>query len=316
MVWTYAPDDDLVHHCDDDPAFQDSHWLMWHDTDHGIGGFHRLGVNPSRDTSAYICGIITHTGERFRAFDWEIPWTAPRDRSYRVSDSHRLLFEDGAWRLQARERGCEADLTWHGWGPMLFYGAEPTTSSAHFESAGTVTGTVRLGTRRYDVNAMAFRDRSWGPRDYNAVLAHRWFAGTFGPDLTFSAMTILLPDGRLHRDGIVVRDGKVHSADDVDIIIYQEADGFSNRGGTLRLGFADSEDFVVEADAIDGIAFGLPGGMGYTIETLCVVNAQGRQGFCNVEATNNVHRAIVGGRPVPLSIGAAIDDGLNRRELR
>ncbi|MCX2931937.1 hypothetical protein ORI20_16765 [Mycobacterium sp. CVI_P3] len=313
MARNYHPDDDLVHNADGDPAFQDSHWLMWYDTDHGIGGFHRLGVNPARESAAFMCGVVTRAGDRFRALDWSVPWAASTGRGYVVSDAQRLILDDGLWQLKVRDRECDADLIWHGWGPMLFYGAQATTSTAHYEGAGTVTGTVRLGSDRYEVNALAFRDRSWGPRDYLAVLAHRWFAGTFGADLSFSAMTILLPDGHLHRDGIVIRDGRVHCARDVDIVIRQEADGFSNRGGTLRLGFADAEDFVVEAAAIDGIAFGLPGGLGYTVETMCVANAEGRQGFCNVEATNNIHRAIASDSSVPLSIGAAVDDGLTRR---
>jgi hypothetical protein len=313
MPSTYQPSDDLLHQDDGNPAFQDSHWLMWHDTERGIGGFHRLGIHPPRSTSTFVCGVMTHAGDRFRNAEWEIPWAPSTRPSYVVNDAHRLLLEDGRWRLRVTEPDCDVDLTWQSAQPMFHYAAEETVATAHFEGSGTVTGTVRLADRHYEVEAMAFRDRSWGPRDYGAITAHRWFAGTLGPDLTFSAFALLMPNGHLHRDGIVVENGMVHRASDVDIVIHQEADGFSHRGGTLRLRFDAREDLVVSASAIDGMAFPIANGTVYSIDTLCVAEIGGRVGFCNVEASNNVQKVLDKGGTVPLSLAAAIEDGLTRR---
>ena len=314
MCDSYTTADDFLHPDGGDPKFQDSHWLQWHDTDRGIGGFHRLAIHPTLGMSTYSCGVLTHSGDRFRACGWELPWSPVDAPAYVVNDAQRIVLDDGSWRLQVREPDCELDLLWQGHHPMFAYAAEKNLAAAHFEGAGTVTGTVRVGARTYRVEgAAAYRDRSWGARDYPSIAAHRWFAGTFGEDLSFSAVTLMFADGRLHREGVVLENGKLFRANDVDIVVHQEADGFSHRGGTLTLRFADHDDFHVTASAIDGMAFPVAGGRLYPVDTLCVAQAGDRHGVCNVEVSNNVHNLDYGGQFNPHALAAGVRDGLSRR---
>jgi hypothetical protein len=309
----YTKADDLLHPDGGDLKFQDSHWLQWHDIERGIGGFHRLAIHPTLGTSTYSCGVLTHAGDRFRAWGWEIPWSPVEAPAYVVSDTQRIALNDDSWQLQVREPDCELDLRWREYSPMFAYAAKEGVAAAHFEGAGTVTGTVRLGAQTYEVDGVAFRDRSWGARDYPSIAAHRWFAGTFGEDLSFSAVTLMFADGSLHRDGVVLDNGELYRTNEVDIVVHQEADAFSHRGGTLTLRFVDHDDFQVTASAIDGIAFPVAGGRLYPVDTLCVAQAGGRQGVCNVEVSNNLRNLDDGDQCNRHALAAAVRDGLSRR---
>jgi hypothetical protein len=254
--------------------------------------------------------VLTHAGERYRTSGWELPWS-PAPDAFAVNDAQRIELAGDQFRLLVAEPDCAIDLTWNASGPMFAYADEATVATAHYEGAGTVTGTVRLGGRTHDVDAIAFRDRSWGPRDYSGILAHRWFAGTFGPDLSFSAVTLMFADGRLHREAILVEDGRAFRTDDVDIVVHQEADAFTHRGGALRLRFSDHADFCVDARALDGIAFPIAGGLFHTVDTLCIADTGTRTGFCNVEVSNNLQN-MPHGAPL-VALAAAVHDGLTRR---
>jgi hypothetical protein len=304
----YSVTDDLVHEAGDDPAFQDSHWLMWFDDRFGLGGLHRLGVSPAHTAGATMLGLVSTDGTRFKRSSWNVPWDGPSDELYAVG-AHQIDLRSSTWRLRVSEPDCAVDLTWQSGTPLVAYGADPTVATAHFEGGGWVSGTVELADVRHEIEALAFRDRSWGPRDYGAILAHRWFAGTCGTELTFSALTLLREDGTVHKDGIALDTEGVHRAVAVDVLLLEELDGFSHRGGILRMGFEDRADLLVTTDVIDGLAFALPGDAGHTVEVMCIAHAEGRRGFCNVEASNNIVR---GTRP-PLSLRAGIVDGLSTR---
>ena len=80
-----------------------------------------------------------------------------------------------------------------------------------------------LGARSFTVDGLYHRDHSSGPRDWSQIVAHRWVAGTFGPDLSFSVAVIEGPGGH----------GLQAAATDVDLDVHFAEDG--------RTGFADVE---------------------------------------------------------------------------
>ena len=41
-------------------------------------------------------------------------------------------------------------------------------AQGHFEQTGRVSGTIRLGDEQWDVNGFGVRDKSWGPRTWQA----------------------------------------------------------------------------------------------------------------------------------------------------
>lgn len=310
------PQDNYVHTAPtpDDAHFQDSHWCMWFDEHRGVAGMHRFAIHPTTLTSNYWCAVFGPGGTRYRSSGWDLRWTPTQEPAYRVSASQGIDLSDDQYSLRVSEPGCEVDVTWTSSRPMFSYLGDDTTTADmagnHFEGVGRVAGTVVLGGQRHDVDAVAFRDRSWGPRLYSAVRAHRWFAGTLGPDLCFSATAVLAVGGRLVFDGILVDGEQHHRTSDVDIVIHQEADGLTHRGGELVMRFDSRPEFRVRATVIDGAVFPVAGGAFNNVDTICVAESDGRTGFCNVEASNNIHAD--GTDPV-VGLRASIVDGLSIR---
>jgi hypothetical protein len=318
IVNCYTPQDNYVHSAPsaDDLHFQDSHWVMWYDDRQGLAGMHRLAVHPTTKTSNYWCAVFTTAGNRFRSSGWDLPWAPPQEDDYRVAAGQAIDLSDGQFRVRVSEPDCEVDVVWKSDRPMFSYlGDDSTTAEMagnHFEGVGRVAGTVTLDGQTYHVDAVAFRDRSWGPRLYSTVRAHRWFAGTLGPDLCFSATAVLAVGGHLVFDGILVDGEKHHRTADLDIVIHQEADGLTHRGGELVMRFNDRPDFRVAATVIDGAVFPAAGGVLQIVDTICVAESDGITGFCNVEASNNIHAD--GPDPI-VALRASMSDGLSTRTV-
>lgn len=312
----YTPQDDFVHAAPDtdDAHFQDSHWCMWHDDAIGVAGMHRFAIHPNAQTANYWCAVFGPGGVRYRSSGWDLPWNASQEPGYRVSATQGIDLADGQYRVNVSEQDCKVDVTWASNRPMFSYlGDDSTTADMagnHFEGVGRVTGAVVLNGHTYDVDAVSFRDRSWGPRVYSAVRAHRWFAGTLGPQLCFSATAVLAVGGRLVFDGILVDGDDHYRTSDVDIVIHQEPDGLTHRGGELVMRFDSRPEFRVRATVLDGAVFPVAGGAFNIVDTICIAESDGRTGFCNVEASNNIHAD--GPTPI-LGLRASIVDGLSVR---
>ena len=88
-------------------------------------------------------------------------------------------------------------------------------SQGHFEQTGRVTGRIRLGDEQWDVDAYGVRDKSWGPRTWQAPSGTaakaagpaaveqgcflNWFSMNFGADL--ARRRSLRSGGRRHVPG-------------------------------------------------------------------------------------------------------------------
>src|SRR3546814_13086182 len=126
----------------------------------------------------------------------------------------------------------------------------------HFEAAGEVKGEARIGGKRIAIDGLCYRDHSWGVRDWSAaLLTHRWFTGTFGPALSFGLTTWHDADGIMSSFGFVVREGVVTYTQDIDVVVYMEADGITHRGGPITLTLSDGDVYRVDCRAVDGAVF-------------------------------------------------------------
>lgn len=81
-----------------------------------------------------------------------------------------------------------------------------------------------------EIQGLAFRDHGWGKRFWEDFVAHRWVAGTLGPDLTVLAVSVLGTDDSIAEFGCVIRDGELTYADTVDIVTNLESDELTHRG--------------------------------------------------------------------------------------
>jgi hypothetical protein len=300
-----------------DEWWQDSAFVAWHAAEAGIGGMIRIGHEPNHagGIAALWFGLVTRDGLRFR-----------RNTTNRLADGDRLehgfgaqegryrIVYDDRLRMQVEDTDCALDLEIEDFYPRTdFFPATAGTlvdefASSHFETSGRITGDVVLGGRRYEVEGLCHRDRSWGLRRWDTLLNHRWVPGTVGPALSFGSISWHGVDGTLRQFGYVVRDGVVVRAEEVDVVVAMEADGISYRGGTATWRFADGEQFAISCEPIDGVVSEHHGVA--CVDAICEVEIDGRPGFCDLEVSTNPR---AGNGPITAAVRANTVDGLSQR---
>jgi hypothetical protein len=76
-----------------------------------------------------------------------------------------------SYRLGFEGDGCELDAVWEGFIPIQGFDLTNTEladgGQGHYEQAGHVTGTVKIGGDSYEIDARLLRDHSWGPRGHD-----------------------------------------------------------------------------------------------------------------------------------------------------
>jgi hypothetical protein len=78
-------------------------------------------------------------------------------------------------------------------------GLQDFLPAGHIEQIGHVTGWLQVGGDRFDIDTIANRDHSLGPRDNKDLLNHQWHQGYFANGISF-----LLFDAMTRHDGKVV----------------------------------------------------------------------------------------------------------------
>jgi hypothetical protein len=217
-------------------------------------------------------------------------------------------------KIKAAFPDCEAQLQFTDFFPRYDYikmvsgDAMPEGTAHHIEVAGRMTGKVRIGERELTIDALGYRDRSWGPRDWGFLRGTRWWPCVFGPDLSVHSLVALTNNGKLMKVGYVFRDGVPTPIKDVEILVSLEQDALSPRGGIARIILATGEKLEVSCDVTDGIVLHV---RGYTaVEAIGTARLGDRIGMSNLEVSTNA----AGGSKAPvLALSANLGDGLSRR---
>ena len=83
-------------------------------------------------------------------------------------------------------------------------------SAHHFDQFGHVTGVIMLGDERIEVDCIAMRDRTWGPRPEHRPRQAAYVTGAASVDHGFLAVTnTAAPDDDRIAYGFLRRDGRV-----------------------------------------------------------------------------------------------------------
>lgn len=303
-----------------EPDTADAHWqesvfVHWYDLAAGLGGVHRIGHEPNRDDrkAALQCALFRSDGLRYRRSDDDLVLQpAISDRGFRAGGSNWHVEGDRP-RLEVREPDVDIDIELSDFYPITsFFPSEGSLveefASHHYESSGRAVGSVRIGDRTSEIDALYHRDHSWGIRKTATLLSHRWVSGTFGPSLSFGSTIWHAADGSFVKVGYVVRDGEITFADDVDVVTWMEADGYSHRGGVVTWYLQGGEELRLECQLIDGVAAKLHSA--HYVDAFCRVEHQGRIGVCDFEISNNARN----GMEAPgLSLSVNSTDGFSLR---
>jgi hypothetical protein len=318
MLTTHADTDESPHPSDTHELWQESSAVAWLDAETGAGGYFRIGHEPNTRGGewALAFGVVTRDGLRYRRNEGGPLTDADRPaHGLGARDGHFSIDWDGALQVRAEDDRCRLELTVDDFYPRtdffgLAAGAVREVASSHFESSGTIRGTILLDGRSYDIDGLCHRDRSWGMRRWDTILTHRWVVGTTGPELSFGLLTWHATDGSLRRFGYVVRDGEAEAAEDVDVVLAMEPDGTTFRRGSATWTLAGGETLTLDCQPIDAIV-SERNGVAW-VDGLCEIEHDGRRGFCCLEGSNNSRG---GSGPVRAAVAAVLEQGLSRREL-
>ena len=116
-------------------------------------------------------------------------------------------------------QSCEIVLDYEGVSPM--YGGEAVNTDgsalaldpeksfarAHYEQHCAATGEFVVGSERYALSGYGLRDKSWGPRYWQAIDWYRWCPMNFGRDFGMMLSVIGNGEGDVREGGMVFSDG-------------------------------------------------------------------------------------------------------------
>lgn len=296
---TYDESWDRPHRPGANPLWQESDCYWFYDAANGVGGFHRIGQTPAKGIGQVMLFVFEEGGERFMSVrDFPLAPAARGDTWHAVANSRAEALGDKRMRFTWGQQETEGDLEFY----ESFYAPRDWSrtgraakalndmnADGHLECSGRVRGNVRVGGRTHRIDALAHRDRSWGPRDHSVVVQHRMFSGTVGPALSFAAFTITMKHVGTHAAGFVVRDGIETDIKSLDVLTTFENDGATVAGGTAYLTLADGGDLVIPCSGVQGMLSNVHD-LFFATDTISTVDWNGAKGFCDIEVSNNPGR--------------------------
>jgi hypothetical protein len=263
IVTVLDPTDEYPHEPDPVPNYNESMYLNAFDPAREIGAWFRIGNRVNEGyAEVTVCVYLPggrvgfvygrpriDTNEAMDAGGLRIEVVAPFERLRLTYDGEVCLLDDPRQmadpRLAFRDNpmvSCSAQLEVSGISPM--YGGRPvfedgtepeldperSFAKAHYEQHIAVTGSLTVGDEVLDIDGLGLRDKSWGPRFWQAVSWYRWLPMVFGADFAMMISLIGTDDPTAPRQGGMVLSGGEYSKvrecridTDWDVDRYQRA---------------------------------------------------------------------------------------------
>jgi hypothetical protein len=300
-IHLYGPEDEQSHPPEPDPSWQESVVIYVWDQANGVYAFIRMGHEPQRQQPlSVLWSNIWVPGKYFKYYDYP-PFSAGdrNDQDIRVGDICRYRYDgDHHWWLESPCGRVSAEFRMRDKHPGFRLWPEGSgalsdkVAKNHIEASGSVSGIVRFDGETFELNnAIGYRDRSWGLRDWSIMRGHRWLPAIFGDDLSLQAIAWMDSEGQIaHFSNVTIHD-EIHFPESTDIVTYAENDCITHRGGrvVLKMASGDTIECLYSPIAPGGVSFhhGFP-----CVDTLCKVRLQSellgtREGIGCFEASFN-----------------------------
>jgi hypothetical protein len=322
-------DADFIHPIPENPGheWQESVVLFFHDEAAGVSMYCRIGTQPPKNVCQEWVYVQTRDGARFRRMRFGLPLTdrSRRPDGFGAGGLDWTYQADGTIRLLASYPDLQVDVVYRDFYPSTpcwqWVGTDAVDigAAAHFESSGSVTGSVMIGGTRYAIDAgMGHRDHSWGERDGSNLRACRWCVGTTGPGLSHSLISFVDSKGNLALGGWVVRDGVVEHAQKIDIVAEMNLDGLTARGGRVAMLMAGGERIDIDIETRSSFITGHDSDHGGPASYVCSENVSrtrvnGIDGIACFTVCNDVTGV---GEPISMVLDrfSTLSDGLSHRQ--
>lgn len=303
----------------------------WCDEAAGVFGYHRIGHLPNAD-QAQICHIIlTRDGRRYRrntSLPFNPAWRTDRWRT----EGLEAWFEKDDWQVAYQSPDCATRLTFSDYHSPVNTaevaarvgnvgqlehkttasdGRVKTLTEAHLENGCRVAGSVVIGGDTIMIDAMGFRDHSWGGiRDMSHIRSVRWIVGTCGPQLSFGMAFCSTAKGEVMRQGWVFRDGVLHAVKHFDALVSFEMDGRSWRRGELWAELDDGSVLEWKSGDVWDSAVAYFDPLRSELIAAAPVTVNGLRGVINFQSDNN---PTGGTETLVTALRACTTDGFSRQ---
>lgn len=253
------PTDEYPHEPGEAKNYNESMYFNLFDPVKRTGGWFRIGNRPNeRYAEVSVCLYLpdgrvafmfarpTITGnERMEAGGFSVEVVEPFKRlKVRYRGEVLVLARPGdmadpkaAFRDNPK-LPCVIELDYEGVSPMyggetvredgspLDIDPEKSFAKAHYEQHCAGRGVFTVGEERFEVEGFGLRDKSWGPRHWQAIDWYRWCPMNFGRDFGMMLSTIGDGKGGARQGGMVFRDGAYDLITECEIESDWDADDY------------------------------------------------------------------------------------------
>ncbi len=276
IITVLEPSDEYCHEPDAATNYNESMYLNAFDLDQEVGGWFRLGNRVNEGYAEMTVCVYLPGGRvgfvyarpeitentQMSAGGLTIDVVEPFEHLTVTYRGKVCLLDDPSQMAEPRVAfkenpwvECEIDLDFRGVSPM--YGGKPmyddgteieveaekSFAKAHYEQHGSMKGTIRVGEEIIDLDGFGLRDKSWGPRYWQAISWYRWLPFVFGADF---AMMVSNVGGRT--GGMVLKDGEYHQIRNATIESTWDDDNYQT--GMVCHVETDDDTFEVRGEVI------------------------------------------------------------------
>ena len=248
--------DEGLHPAGDDPDWQESAYLAWRDPLSGLGGNHRIGNEPNRQTANLWCGLYHQDGTRFRCNGEGLNQVLLDDETagvFGVCAGPQRIFHDG-WRLRyvLDGDGCRADLEITDEGERSFANAKTSRVPQGRPARSSPTTSTGLPPSRARWSSTVSK-RKWSTPPPGGTTLGRATLGQLRlqPQLRWltrvgdHALTSLRIDGRLNgsffRIGALTRGGEKIPVLEASMLVHVDDDSLSCPSAEVRYELEDGK---------------------------------------------------------------------------
>ncbi len=250
LITRLSPEDEYTHQPDKAQNYNESMYFNVFDHNSKMGGWFRLGNRPNEGYAEMTCCLYLPDGrigfmfgrpriennEAMKAGGMEFSVIEPFKKlkvSYKgkillLSEPKQMLDPSSAFKSNPSV-DCEVDLNIEGISPMfggetvkkdgtsLDLDPEKSFSKAHYEQHISGSGSIRVNEEKWDINGYGLRDKSWGPRYWQAIEWYRWLTINISEDIGFMFSIVHQGEGKERRGGMVFKDGEYELITDCHI---------------------------------------------------------------------------------------------------
>src|SRR5262249_4073943 len=243
--WICLDADDLMHENTGEENYNESAYYNFYDPTQRLGGFVRIGNRPNEGYAEMTLCLYLPDGTvgfmfgrpriadnaAFDAGGMRFEVRAPmREHAIRYEGTACLLerpldlLDPRAAFTQNPHVPARVALDYHAlspahggelreqrdgrWVSVRAERAGQEVARGHREQHGRATGSVAVGDRTWTIDGFGLRDRSWGPRYWQAPRYYRWLTMNFGAGAGIAAALTVQRDGSQIQGGYLYADGQ------------------------------------------------------------------------------------------------------------